>query len=60
MVESKKEDEKKDGAPKPEPKWRARELDESLGDGTKSFTIESGKRIKMVVSSFGATILSVK
>ena len=67
-METKKEEEKKEGeeekkeeeAPKPEPKWRAKELEENLGGGSKSFTIESGKRIKMVVSSFGATILSVK
>ena len=51
--ETKKEEEKKEEeAPKPEPKWRARELAETdwLSPDIKSFTIESGKRIKLTVS----------
>ena len=58
--EKKGEEEKKEEVPPPEPTWRAKELDENLGEGSKSFTIESGKRIKIVVSSFGATLLSVR
>ena len=37
-----------------------KELEESLGEGLKSFTIESGKRIKLTVTTYGATLLSVK
>ena len=39
--------------------WLVKEV-ESLGEGTKSFSVESGQKIKFKVSSYGATLLSVK
>ena len=52
METKKKEEDKQEEAPKAEPKWKVKELDEPdcLAPGIKSFTIESGKRIKLTVS----------